>query len=170
MQLISVTQNDKKLIMYILKIYIYVKLFAFHFFLDMQRKHSFPIGHWKRLFFNLSSVMFMFLSSVADKQCFSGGITSSCAPYFHPTLPSGVPTLKSNRVVKQSLKQPLCNYWLFYFALWFRCRVIMALPSAHPVVLQIVFFCYWLKKNAFREHAAVCAWHTFALAPSTTER
>lgn len=85
--------------------------------------------------FTPNPVMFMFPSPVADKQCFSSSIKSCCVPYFHPTLPSDVPTLKSNRVVKQSLKQPLCNHWLFYFALWFRCRVIMALPSAHPVVL-----------------------------------
>lgn len=69
-----------------------------------------PPADWS-LFFTSNRVVFMFLSSVADKQCFSGGGgggTSCCVPYFHPTLPSDVPTLQSNRVVKQSLKQPLC--------------------------------------------------------------
>lgn len=101
---------------------IYVRLFAFHVLPDMQHKQGPSTGPWNWLF-TLSSVMFMVLSSMANKQC--------CARYFHPTLPSDVSTLKSNRVVKQSLKQSWCNHWLFYCAPWFRCRGIMARPSAH---------------------------------------
>lgn len=52
----------------------------------------------------------------------SPAVASRRVPYFHPTLPSDVPTLKSNRVVKQSLKRPLCSHWLFYFALWLDVR------------------------------------------------
>lgn len=114
-----------------------VKLFAF---LDMQHKYSPSIGHWKRFsfFLNLKSRIYpclYFFQPWPIKNVFPAASHHVVSLYFHPTLPSDVPTLKSNRVVKQSLKQPLCNHWLFYFALWFRCRVIMALPSAHLVVL-----------------------------------
>lgn len=101
------TPAVKKLCMFFLKIPMFNYLLFI--FLTCNINTVASSWHWKEVF-TLNTVMFMFLSCVANKQCSSGGITSRCVPYFHPTLPSDVPTLKSNRVVKQSLKQPLCNH------------------------------------------------------------
>lgn len=80
-------------------------------------------------------LMFVFISSVAHKQCFSCGTPQCWVLLFSPNIAFWCVPLKSNWVVKQSLKQPRCNHWLFHSAQWFRHRAIKALPSAHPLVL-----------------------------------
>lgn len=130
------TLNVKKFIVcvFLKKKDTHVKLFAFHF-LDMQHKHG-PLhktprggfSHWGH-----SCLCFYDPWPINNVSPAASHHVGSL--YFHPTLHSDVSTLKCNWVVKQSLKQPPCNHWLFYFAPWFRYRAIKALPSAHPLVL-----------------------------------
>lgn len=61
------------------------KLFEFQF-LDMPYKHEPSTGHWKRVFYTLNPVMFMLLSSVANKQCFLRRHRIMLCPLFSPNI------------------------------------------------------------------------------------
>lgn len=80
-------------------------------------------------FFNCTSCPLTFVRSWSDKHRLSGSLHFCC------TSCPDASTLKSNRGVKQSSKQPPCNILLFYLPPWLRYGEIKALPSAHPLVL-----------------------------------